>query len=307
MKLRQVTSSRSVTQTIDGEDVTYDEPYTEMIPKIPFNLDAALRKALFAVAVLMTAGAIVWGTVAIGSMLALLAPQWAAYLVAGCFDLAWAACLAAEYINRYDAEKAKLPRDAGIAALALSMGAIMWHGNIEGALVVGIVGAAVSLVSKGVWFIAMQAVTVKLDKPHQMLLRKRQQDAGLKLALAQSRRDQIITDDRTARLLASMEYSRGQVHKVQAVRADQATDHVAEQLGQAPDLRMVQSEPSTDQATARHLDPADQVSVLVDLLKSGQKVTKRSAAVTLGTSETTAQRRLTEAKARLDDGTGQYL
>jgi hypothetical protein len=222
MKLRQVTRSRTVTKHVDGEDVTYDEPFTELIPKIPFNLDALLRKALFAVAVLMTAGAIVWGTVAIGSMLTLLAPQWAAYLVAGVFDLAWAACLAAEYLARNDDEKAKLPRNAGIAALAISMGAIVWHGRLEEAILVGVIGAAVSLVSKGVWLIALRATGVKLDAEYQALLRQRQQQAGLRRALAQAKRDQLFMDDETARLLAALEYERGG-----AITLDRVPEQVA--------------------------------------------------------------------------------
>ena len=105
MKLRQVTRTRPVTEVLDGEKVTYDEQYPEMVPTIPFNLDALLRRALFAAAIIMTAGAIVWGTVAIGGMLTMLAPSWAAYMVAGVFDLAWAACLAAEYLARYDDDR----------------------------------------------------------------------------------------------------------------------------------------------------------------------------------------------------------
>lgn len=205
MKLRQVARNRTVTEVLDGEEVTYDEPYTEMVPTIPFNLDALLRKGLFVIAIAMTAGAIVWGTVAIGGMLSALAPVWAAYLVAGVFDMAWAACLAAEYLARHDEQKAALPRNAGIGALVISMAAIVLHGHIENALLVGIVGAFVSLVAKGVWFIAMESGRVRLDKGHQQLLRRRQQRAGLAQALAQSKRDQLLADAKTARLLAALE------------------------------------------------------------------------------------------------------
>lgn len=236
MKLRQVTRSRQVTEVLDGEEVTYDEQYPEMVPTIPFNLDALLRRALFAAAILMTAGAIVWGTVAIGGMLTLLAPPWAAYLVAGVFDMAWAACLAAEYINRYDEEKAKLPRNAGIGALAISMAAIVLHGHIEQALLVGIVGAFVSLVAKGIWLIAMETGRVRLDKGYQKLLRQRQQKAGLHQALAQSKRDQMMADAKTARLLAALEAEFGAaITTVERVDEEPITeaitaDHDREQL-----------------------------------------------------------------------------
>lgn len=250
MNVRQVTRQRQVTEVLDGEEVTYTRDVVEdvpVIPRIPFNLDALLRKVVFAVALLMTAGAIVWGTVAIGSMLAMLAPEWAAYLVAGAFDLAWAACLAAEYHNRYDLAKVELPRNAGVAALAISMGAIIWHGHLENALVVGIVGAGVSLVSKGVWFIAMQMVAVKLDEGHQALLRKRQQESGLRLAMAQSRRDVILVDDKTSRLLAALEARAGSTITVERAPAEQpiteaiTADHDREQLASTAPITPVTS------------------------------------------------------------------
>lgn len=211
MKLRQVTRQREVTEERDGENVTFNKKFVESIPAIPFNLDALLRKVLFAAAILMTTGAIVWGTVAIGGMLAVLAPAWAAYLVAGVFDLAWAACLVAEYLNRYDEQKAKLPRKAGVAALAISMSAIVLHGRLEQALLVGVIGALVSLVAKGVWLIAMDAGRVRLDEGYQALLRQRQQRAGLALALAQSKRDQMIADAKTSLLHAALEAEFGAI------------------------------------------------------------------------------------------------
>jgi uncharacterized membrane protein/predicted DNA-binding protein (UPF0251 family) len=306
MKLRQVTRSRTVTKHVDGEDVTYDEPFTELVPKIPFNLDALLRKGLFAVAVLMTAGAIVWGTVSIGSMLVLLAPQWAAYLVAGVFDLAWAACLAAEYLARNDDEKAKLPRNAGIAALAISMGAIVWHGHLEEAILVGVIGAAVSLVSKGVWLIALRATGVKLDAEYQALLRQRQQQAGLRRALAQAKRDQLFMDDETARLLAALEYERGGAVSVETVHGpdhEVRMNQVPVQAVQGPDQR----ELPVNQPVNQEMDSENQIRELVDRLKNGEELTKASVAELLGTSQSTAYRRLQAAKAKLEEGTGQYL
>ena len=229
MKLRQITRQREVTKVVDGENVTFDEDYTESVPRIPFNLDALLRKALFVAAILMTVGAIVWGTVAIGSMLNQLAPGWG-YVVAGVFDLAWAACLVAEYLNRYDDEKIKLPRNAGVAALLVSMAAIVWHGHLVNAVFVGVIGAAVSLAAKGVWFIAMETTRVRLDKEYQVLLRQRQQRAGLRKALAQSKRDEYLMDDETARLIAALEHERGGAITVERAPAEQpnTTANIAE-------------------------------------------------------------------------------
>lgn len=247
MKLRQVTRQRQVTEVLDGEEVTYDEPYQDMIPTIPFNLDALLRRGLFAAAIVMTAGAIIWGTVAIGGMLAMLAPAWAAYLVAGVFDLAWAACLAAEYLDRYDERKAELPRNAGVGALAISMSAIILDGHLNHALLVGVIGAGVSLVSKGIWLIAMETGRVKLDKGYQTLLRQRQQKAGLHQALAQSKRDELMANAKTARLLAALEAEYGPaittVERVdeQPITEAITADHDREQLASTVPITPVTS------------------------------------------------------------------
>lgn len=297
MKTRHVNRTRTITDTVNGREVHYNEPYTDTVPVMPFSLDSLLRRFLLCVAVLATIAAVIWGTVAIGSMLTLLVPPWTAYLVAGIFDIGWVSCLIAEWLMRYNDSKAKLPRKAGYAMLVVSMTAISLHGHIVDELLVGLVGAFASAASKGIWVMAMHVTRIKLAPKYQAYIEEMEQETGAQLALAQRDRDRIITGEKTTDLRLALEARRGPVHEV----------HTVQEADQAPDLRVVQSGPSTDQATARPLDPADQVSVLVDLLKSGQKVTKRSAAVTLGTSETTAQRRLTEAKARLDDGTGQYL
>src|SRR3546814_9211772 len=128
----------------------------------------------------MTLGAIVWGTVAIGSMLTLLAPPWAAYLVAGVFDAGWAACLIAEWILRYDSTRAKVPRNAGLAMLTVSMAAIIVHGALAGpwGWIIGIIGALVSAAAKGVWAIGMHTIRIKLDPKYAAYLRTLQTQAG---------------------------------------------------------------------------------------------------------------------------------
>lgn len=206
--------TRRITETVHGVDVAYDVPDTTPVIRLPFNLDSALRRLLFAFAILMTAGAIVWGTVAIGSMLALLAPAWAAYLVAGVFDAGWAACLIAEWILRYDSTRAKLPAKAGLAMLAVSMAAIVIHGVRSDAVLVGIVGALVSAAAKGVWAIGMHTIRIKLDPKYEAYLRTLQQQAGTEQALALGERDRALTEHRTVKMRLALEAQRGPVTPV---------------------------------------------------------------------------------------------
>lgn len=202
--------TQTITDTVNGIPVEYDIPDTTPIRKLPFNIDATLRRALFTLAIAMTIGAIVWGTVAIGSMLSLLAPAWAAYLVAGVFDAGWAACLIAEWLLRYDSDRAKTPRRAGIALLVVSMAAIITHGALSGpwGWIVGIVGALVSAAAKGIWAIGMHTIRIKLDPKHEAYLRTLQQRSGTEQALALGERDRLLTEDRTVALKLALEARR---------------------------------------------------------------------------------------------------
>lgn len=209
--------TQTITDTVNGIPVQYDIPDTTPIRKLPFNIDATLRRALFTLAIAMTIGAIIWGTVAIGSMLSLLAPPWAAYLVAGVFDAGWAACLIAEWLLRYDSKRAERPRKAGIALLVVSMAAIIVHGALAGpwGWIVGIVGALVSAAAKGIWAIGMHTIRIKLDPKHEAYLRTLQQRSGTEQALALGERDRLLTEDRTVALKLALEARRPDPVKVE--------------------------------------------------------------------------------------------
>lgn len=202
---------RTVTEVVNGVPVHYDVPDTTPAPpRLPFNLDATLRRILFAVAVCMTIGAIIWGTVAIGGMLARLAPAWAAYLVAGVFDAGWAACLIAEWILRYDSKRAAIPQSVGVALLVVSMAAIITHGSLTGpwGWIVGIIGALVSAAAKGVWAVGMHTIRVKLEPKYEAYLNTRRQQTGTEQALALGEWDRQITADRTVKLKLALEARR---------------------------------------------------------------------------------------------------
>lgn len=300
--------TRTITENVHGVNVSYTIPDNTPVIRLPFNLDAALRRTLFTLAIIMTIGAIVWGTVAIGSMLNLLAPPWAAYLVAGVFDAGWAACLIAEWILRHDHKRANAPRNTGVAMLAVSMAAIITHGALAGpwGWIVGIVGALVSAAAKGVWAIGMHTIRIKLDPKYEAYLNARRQQAGTELALALGERDRALAEDRTVKLRLALEARRGSEPAVDpVVDRPQSTPEPAADLPE--DQAQPMSEPVAVQAVPAAVNrPAhtgqvdDQVNELLRRLKLGEHITKPTAAKILGIPESTAYRRLTAAQALLN-------
>jgi hypothetical protein len=296
-------ATRTITENVHGVDVAYEVPDTTPVVRLPFNLDATLRRLLFGFAILMTLGAIVWGTVAIGGMLQMLAPAWAAYLVAGVFDAGWASCLIAEWLLRYDSKRADLPRNVGVAMLAVSMSAIVLDGHRNHALLVGIVGALVSAAAKGVWAIGMHTIRIKLDPKYEAYLNARRQQTGTEQALALGEWDRQITGDRTARLKLALEARRPAEPAVDQIvdrpqsTPVQAADQPVDQVEAAPEPVAVQA---VQASTNRPVQPEDQVTELFRRLKVGERITKKGAAEILGVPESTAYRRLTEAQRLLN-------
>lgn len=302
--------TRTIEDTVAGVPVTYDIPDTTPTPKLPFNLDTALRRTLFAFAILMTAGAIVWGTGAIGGMLGILAPSWAAYLVAGVFDAGWVACLIAEWLLRYDSKRAAVPRNAGIAMLAVSVAAIILHGHRDDALLVGIIGALVSVAAKGVWAIGMHTIRIQLDPKYEAYLRTLQQQAGTEQALALGERDRLLAQDKTVKLRLALEARRGEQSTVDQLMDHapdrpestpvHAADQPVDQIDTGPEPATVHAVQAAANRTDRAVQPEDQVSELLRRLKLGERITKPTAAKILGVPESTAYRRLTAAQALLN-------
>jgi hypothetical protein len=262
--------TRTITENVHGVDVAYTIDDPNPAPRLPFNLDSMLRRALFTLAVVMTVGAIVWGTVAIGSMLSLLAPPWAAYLVAGVFDAGWAACLIAEWILRYDSTRSAAPRNAGIAMLVVSMAAIIVHGALAGSWgwIVGIVGALVSAAAKGVWAIGMHTIRIKLDPKYEAYLRTLQQQTGTEQALALGERDRLLTADRTVKLRLALESRRPDVPSV----VQDSPDEKSGRPSASPDVVLGTSAPQPITSEDTRPDPlrkiADEASGPSDLVRT---------------------------------------
>lgn len=267
--------TQTITDTVNGIPVEYNIPDTTPIRKLPFNIDATLRRALFTLAIAMTIGAIIWGTVAIGSMLSLLAPPWAAYLVAGVFDAGWAACLIAEWLLRYDSKRAERPRTAGIALLVVSMAAIIVHGALAGpwGWAIGIIGALVSAAAKGIWAIGMHTIRIKLDPKYEAYLNARRQQAGTEMALALGERDRLLTEDGTVKLRLALE-SRRPTLPVVAEQIASPADPVREPIASTPDQ---DPEQIPSKATASENTDREQPSI-ADLAREQVAITANNPA-----------------------------
>lgn len=318
MKFQTITTTRMAEHTRHGRTVTVPEKHSVQVPKAPFNADLFVRRGMFASALLVTAGTIIWGTNAIGSMLATLAPSWAAYLVAGVFDLAWVACLAAEWSLRYDHRKARVPRGAGMVALAISMTAIITHGVLLDAVMVGVIGGLVAAMAKGMWEVTLYANRVKLDPADLAYIDLMKRETSTKLALAVSERDREYSEAKAAQLRLSLAHVRESAtqdrltatHAVESATQDRLT--AVESPTQPVEFAQVSPVELTTQVRESAVSSnSPEVETLVSRLKAGESLSAARAAELLGVSKATGGRRLAEARAAHAAGlmhqTGQYL
>nr|WP_240981170.1 protein transporter Sec31 [Streptomyces sp. N502] len=157
-------------------------------PAPPRDWDRVVLSGVTAIAAIVLTASVVWSTASIGDLLALVVVAPAAYGAAVVFDLVWIACMAVEWLSRYDADRAALPRRAGHAALAVAMGAVATHGWLAGHLVIGIVGAVVSCLAKGLWTVLLRHQTPPLDERTRAWIHAELAEAGASLALIPVRR-----------------------------------------------------------------------------------------------------------------------
>lgn len=168
-------------------------------PPLPPDRDAQVLAAVTGVTALVIAGTVVWSTVAIGSLLSAIAPAWTAYLVAGVFDLAWITAMTLEWLSRYDAARARIPRWAGWIMLAVSMALIALYGRSLDAAWVGVCGSLVAAVSKCMWHLVMRHSAVRLSAQVQGWLTAEEQRIGAELALVSRQRNLSRTRARVER------------------------------------------------------------------------------------------------------------
>lgn len=189
MRTRTETRTRQVPHTIDGRTVLVDEPYKVHVPVPPRDWDRIVRTGVTGTAALIGVASVAWSTASIGALLNLVVVAPAAYGAALVFDAVWIACMALEWLARYDPNRAALPRRAGWAALTLAMAAVGVHGYVEGQLVIGIVGATVSGLAKGLWTVVLAHHATPLDSRTQQWVDVQRAEAGGRLAMVAVRRE----------------------------------------------------------------------------------------------------------------------
>ncbi|MEV7793402.1 protein transporter Sec31 [Streptomyces sp. NPDC087512] len=184
MKTR--TATQLVPHTIDGK--TRLVPVEVDAPAPPRDWDHLILTGVTGIAALVLTASVVWSTASIGDLLARAVIEPAAYGAAIVFDLAWIACMAVEWLARYDDDRAALPRRAGHVMLLLAMLAVGAHGKVAGYWEIGLIGAAVSALAKGLWTVVLRHQTPPLDARTRAWIQGELADAGASLALIPVRR-----------------------------------------------------------------------------------------------------------------------
>ncbi|MFR9796158.1 protein transporter Sec31 [Streptomyces sp. MS06] len=182
----KTTRTELVPHTIDGK--TRLVPITVPVPAPPRDWDRIILTGVTTTAALVVAASVTWSTASIGDLLTRIVIAPAAYGAAAVFDLAWIACMAVEWLARYDRQQAALPRRMGHSALAVAMLAVAAHGYLLGHLVIGIVGAVVSGLAKSLWTVVLHHQAPPLDDRTRAWIEQELADAGASLALIPARR-----------------------------------------------------------------------------------------------------------------------
>lgn len=163
VKYRRVTRYRDVTTVLEGIPSTRQVPYDAWEPVPPKEWDEAILRGVVTVAVLFTVIAVVATTASVGGLLSAMVPAPIAYGMGVVFTLSWVCCLAIEWLNRINPARAKAARNAGLGALALSMGAVALYGHTLGVPEAGAVGACIDMLAKGSWWLLINHHAVPLD------------------------------------------------------------------------------------------------------------------------------------------------
>lgn len=271
----------------------------EPAPQPPLTPDEIIMRGVGAATAVVVTGALIWSTVSVGAMLTQLAPAWAAYMIAGIFDLAWIVAMSLEYVLRFEPKRQKVPKTIGWLALLASMGAIFTHGALLDKPWIGAFGSLVSILAKGLWWLLMFVTARRLDRDTQDWL-------TLELGEIHARRAE---QNALAKVRREREkYALGQAAEPSAVQLDrspvQPQSTPVQPAEQPVDQIEAPTEPAAvhavNQAAGRPAQPKDQVAELHLRLKRGDHITKSQAAEILGIPESTAYRRLTAAQALLN-------
>jgi len=275
-RMRRVITERVVTHTIGGKTRTVRVPEEKMVPLAPKDWDRVALNAVTTAVALMGAVSIVWSTVSIGHLLSLASVVWAAYLVAAIFDVSWIVCLVLEWLSRFNPEKVRAPRTAGWAALVVAMSAIFTNSSLQHQPLAGLFGAAVSLVSKGLWAMRIHHTAQKLTPEQQAWVSDELADMSATAAVLGARRQMAGINNRTQRILLALE-----ADTVGHVRTD-----VQDTADTSDDVR-TESQDVTDNEA---LTGPDSVRTLSWTAGTSQDVTDTSDRVRTGVQDTVGQR-----------------
>lgn len=201
MKIKNVHTNVPTEVIRDGESYTINKRVDRKVVTV-FDVHRAVRQAVTAVTVLVVGIALAWSVTSIGALLSLGAPTWVAYLAAGAFDLSWAVCMAAEWTMQYD-DRSKIPRTAGWLMLAVSMTAIATEGDLHAGVWIGIIGALISLLAKGLWTVMMMITAHPLTDESRQIVQQKRSRVGEELALTVVDRELIRIRQETAALRES--------------------------------------------------------------------------------------------------------
>lgn len=181
-------------RTYDGETTYRQVPRVVWVPAPPRDWDALVARALVCAAVVGTVLSLGWSTDSIGRLLDRTGSTTTAYTVAIIFDVVWLACVARQWLERDDPERANGARRAGNLFLVVAMAAIFANGYETGETIAGIGGAAVSGLAKVLWVLALGYYAVDLDEGAAYDLRHHRQGIAKRLALRASRRRLAVAE-----------------------------------------------------------------------------------------------------------------
>lgn len=195
---RRITRTRFIKHVIDGETEWIPDDYEVPAPTIDW--DHVVLNGVFGTAAVFVAGSMTWTTASIGDLLAQTVPAPIAYTASGAYDAAWVACLALEWLSRYDRQRAKGPRWAGHAALLVAVAAVVIHGCTLGDAWAGAVGGVVSVLAKGLWTLVIRHIAAPLDERTQKWLQSRRSRYGARMAIGAQMRQLRRMDEQYAAL-----------------------------------------------------------------------------------------------------------
>ncbi|MFD7786509.1 hypothetical protein ACFV4Q_26010 [Streptomyces nojiriensis] len=228
MKFLTETRHRLVDRTIDGTTHQVPEPYTVRMPKLPRDKDTMALVGVSSLVLVLTLVAIVWSTYSIGRLLGG-GPGYAAGMV---FDAAWLSVLLLEWLARFDPAKREFPRKVGWALALVAAGAIFLEGQMAGGWQMALVGAAVSIVAKVLWWAVFKHIDKDLAPADAAWVAAEMSKANAKLAIAGVRRQaakaevaarlELLAAERDLNELAGLDHSMG-IRNV--ITAEQVREH----------------------------------------------------------------------------------